>query len=290
MDGTPLIELRAGLTVANISRLGAEWRSWSVDGRALLWAPDGLHWDRVAPLLFPVCGWTREGTVRVGGRAYPLGLHGFASTLMFSVVEQGADHVTLRVMNSHATRDIYPFRFILDVSYRLSPAGMAVSATVRNAGAVSRPYAFGLHPGFCWPLAGGDKQGHRILFDANELAEVPVIAPGGLIGTARRPVPIEGRELALDEALFAQEALCFLDAASRGLTFAGPQGRLRIDLENFPHIVLWSKPTAPFLCIESWTGYGDPEGFNGDLFEKPGMIHLGPGLSRRHGARYAFSL
>jgi galactose mutarotase-like enzyme len=205
------------------------------------------------------------------------------------VVAQGADHVTLRTVDNIETRDSYPFQFVLDVSFGLSPAGMEVSALVRNAGGGFMPYAFGLHPGFRWPLSGEDKAGHRILFDAEERAEVPVIAPGGLIGAARRPVPLKGRELALDDKLFDKEALCFLDAASHGLTYAGPQGQLRVELDNFPHIVLWSRPGAPFLCLESWTGHGDPEGFAGDLFEKPGMIHLEPGLTRHHGARYSFT-
>ena len=110
MDGTPLIELRAGLTVANISRLGAEWRSWSVDGRALLWAPDGLHWDRVAPLLFPVCGWTREGTVRVGGRAYPLGLHALAQHRTqghrLVIISATADFIVRRVAACLGVSDV----------------------------------------------------------------------------------------------------------------------------------------------------------------------------------------
>jgi hypothetical protein len=51
---------------------------------------------------------------------------------------------------------------------------------------------------------------------------------------------------------------------------------------------LWTKPGAPYLCIESWTGHGDPEGFAGDIFEKPSMRILPPGESARHRVRYAW--
>ena len=282
------IELQSGAARARISQQGAEWRGWSVAGRELLWEPDGVHWDRVAPILFPVCGWTRGGVARVAGRTYPLGLHGFAMAERFQVVEQGADHATLRLTQSAATLAQYPFPFTLDVDYRLVGARMEVSALIANTGATPMPYAFGLHPGFRWPLAGGDKGPHRLIFDAPERAQVPVIAPGGLFSQQTRPVPLTGRTLPLNDDLFAREALCFLDAASRGLSFEGPGGRLRMEWEGLPHLVAWSRPGAPFLCLETWTGHGDPEGFAGDLFDKPSMITLPPGGEGRHMVAYAF--
>ena len=283
-----VIELESGAARARLSLQGADWVGGAVDGRELLWAPDGVHWDRTAPVLFPVCGWTRGGVARVGGETFPLGLHGFAMSEAFEVVGQGADHVTLRLTESPATLAQYPFPFTLEVTYRLDDSGMEVAALIRNPGDAPMPYAFGLHPGFRWPLAGGDKAAHRLVFDAPERAEVPVIAPGGLFSQQMRPVPVEGRKLLLDEALFAREALCFLGAASEGLSFEGPEGRLRMDWEGFPHLVVWSRPGAPFLCLETWTGHGDPEGFEGDLFDKPSMITLPPGGEGRHRVRYAF--
>ena len=283
-----LIELQIDGARALISRQGAEWRGWEIGGRPLLWTPDGVHWDRTAPVLFPVCGWTRGGVARVAGETYPLGLHGFAKDELFEVADQGADHVTLRLTQTQATLAIYPFPFVLDVSYRLTGSGMEISGLVCNPGDTPMPYAFGLHPGFRWPLAGGDKSVHRLRFDQPERPEVPVIAPGGLFSQQFRPVPLTGSELPLEDALFAREALCFLDVASRGLSFDGPGGRLRMEWEGFPHLIVWSRPGAPFLCRESWTGHGDPEGGEGDLFDKPSMIVLPPGAQGLHRVRYAF--
>jgi galactose mutarotase-like enzyme len=147
------------------------------------------------------------------------------------------------------------------------------------------PYAFGFHPGFLWPFAADAQDGHRVVFEKAEKAEVPVIAPGGLIGAASRPVPLDGRVLPLDPALFAGDALCFLDARSAGLRFEDAQGRgIAMRVENLPHLALWMRPGARYLCLEPWSGYGDPEGFEGDLFEKPGMTVLQPGQSSRHSA------
>ena len=282
------IELQTDGARAVIATHGAEWRGWSVAGRELLWAPDGVHWDRTAPVLFPVCGWTRGGVARVAGETYPLSLHGFAKDQPFEVVEQGAGHVTLRLTQTPATLALYPFPFALEVTYRLTDPGMEVAGLIRNPGDAPMPYAFGLHPGFRWPLAGGDKADHRLVFDAPERPEVPEIASGGLFSQRRRPVPVTGRNLPLEDGLFAREALCFLDVASGGLSFEGSGGTLRMEWEGFPHLIVWSRPGAPFLCLESWTGHGDPEGFEGDLFDKPSMTILPPGAEGHHCVRYAF--
>jgi hypothetical protein len=42
------------------------------------------------------------------------------------------------------------------------------------------------------------------------------------------------------------------------------------------------------LCIEAWTGYGDPVGFDGALADKPSMIILPPGGARTHSATFRF--
>jgi len=280
-----LIRLQSGASVAEISLQGGEALRWSCAGREMLWQAQAAIWDRTAPLLFPVCGWTRNG-IRVGGKSYPLGLHGFAASQRFDVVAQGADHVMLRLSDNEATRAVYPFCFELNVTYRLSEDALEVDATVTNRGDGTMPYAFGLHPGFRW-LGASDECG--LIFDEAEDAQVPVIAPGGLFSDQVRSVPMQRRELPLGGDLFAREALCFLHARSRGLTLAGPEGRLQVELEGFPHWVIWSKPGAPFVCLESWTGYCDPVGFVGDLFEKPGMILLAPGASASHRARYVFT-
>jgi galactose mutarotase-like enzyme len=281
-----LIRLQSGASVAEISLQGGEALRWSCAGREMLWQAQAAIWDRTAPLLFPVCGWTRNGEVRVGAKTYPLGLHGFAASQRFEVVVQGIDYVTLRLSDNEATRALYPFSFVLDVTYRLGADGLEVSASVTNRGVTAMPYAFGLHPGFLWLGAADDC---RLIFDEAERGLVPVIAPGGLFSDQVRSVPMQRRELPLGGDLFAREALCFLHARSRGLTLAGPEGRLQVELEGFPHWVIWSKPGAPFVCLESWTGYGDPVGFVGDLFEKPGMILLAPGASASHRARYMFT-
>ena len=281
------IEIAAPGASARIALRGAELKSWKVGGAELIWPGDGVHWAESAPILFPVVGWTRDG-ISVGDEKYPLGLHGFARHCDFTLVEVGENHVRLRLEDDAATRALYPFAFRLEVDYFLTDNAMKITLRVENTGESQLAYACGLHPGFVWPLPGATGP-HVLHFDAEERAEVPVIAPGGLFSQRQRAIPLRGRELALTPGLF-EEALCFLDARSQGLEFTAPDtgASLRMELENFPHIALWSRPGAGFLCLEAWTGHGDPEGFDGDIFAKPSMRRLFPGEFAASSARFAW--
>jgi galactose mutarotase-like enzyme len=290
------IEIAGAESSARIALRGAELKSWRVGEGELIWPGDGQYWAESAPILFPVVGWTRDGIV-VDGQRYPLGLHGFARGEDFTLVEQAGNRARLRLRANAATRALYPFCFNLDVEYIINDNKLDVSLEVRNEDSASLAFACGLHPGFVWPLPGA-RGPHVVRFDAAERAEVPVIAPGGLFSSRTRSIPLRGRELDLTPELF-DEALCFLNAKSSALEFAatrgGPNGApsggpnggpsLRMELENFPHIALWSRPGAPFLCLEAWTGHGDPEGFSGDVFAKPSMRKLAPGETSRSAAR-----
>ncbi len=282
------IEIASGDAKARIALRGAELKSWRVHGDELIWPGDDTFWPDSAPVLFPVVGWTRDG-ILVEGRRYPLGLHGFARDQDFFVVDQSRNRAVFRLAANAATRALYPFEFAFDVEYLIEKNALKVVLHVRNEGDVVLPYACGLHPGFRWPLPGAEGI-HVVRFDQPERPEVPVIAPGGLFSAKMRPIPLQGRDLVLTPQLF-EEALCFLDARSQGLEFSAGAGKpvLRMELENFPHIALWSRPGAPFLCLEAWTGHGDPQGFDASIFAKPSMRRLNPGMSARSAATFAWS-
>jgi len=273
-----MIHLRNGGSAASIDTTGGELRRWHVGGRDLLWPGDPAWWDSSAPILFPIVGWARNGEVRIDGIARPMGVHGFAGSGPFRSVEQGEASCRLELLDDAETRAVYPFGFSLSVAYHLTDGGLAIGFTVANTGDRPMPYALGFHPGFRWPLSGPAREGHVVAFAEPEEPSVPVIAPGGLFSSQRRPAPLDGRRMALDDAVFAAEALCFLDARSRSWAFEAPDGSaVRMDLDGFPHLALWSEPGAPFVCLEAWTGHGDPVGFDGELNDKPSMRILAPG-------------
>jgi galactose mutarotase-like enzyme len=282
------VALAAGAARLAIARRGAEAIAWSVGDVELLWPGDPAIWSEISPILYPVVGWTRDGA-RVGGRQYPLRLHGFAASEGFAVETAGGAFARLSLRDNAKTRALYPFAFEFAVEYRLAGAALEIALEVANPGDAPAPYACGLHPGFRWPFAGAGRVGAVVRFDKDESAHAPVIAPGGLISERTRVIPLEGKTLTLDDQLFASDAVCFLEPASRSLRFEQADGSaIEMDFSGFGKAALWTRPGAPFLCLEAWTGYSDPEGFAGDLFEKPAMRTLAPGGRARHRAVYRY--
>ena len=289
MTNEDVVTLVHGEARAQIALAGAEARVWSVGGRDLLWPSDPAIWDQISPILFPVVGWTRDGA-RVDGRHYALGLHGFAAAQTFTVESRAERAARLTLRDNPETRAVYPFAFQMTVDYRLGESALEIAIEVENKGASPMPYACGLHPGFRWPFADGSREGCEIHFEKAERPEVPILAPGGLISARMRPIPLDGAILKLSDDLFVDDALCFLNPASRFLRFVEPGGAaIELALGGFEHAALWMRPGAPFLCMEAWTGYSDPEGFAGELGEKPGMRSLAGGETARHSATYSFT-
>ena len=269
---------------------GAEAREWRVGGRDLLWPGDPAIWPQISPILFPVVGWTRDGA-RVDGHQYALGLHGFAAAETFTLEARTSDKARFALLDNDATRSVYPFAFRFVVEYRLAGRRLEIALEIENRGSRPAPYAFGLHPGFRWPFDGASRAGCAVIFERPERAEAPVIVKGGMVAPRARPIPLKGARLDLTDELFALDALCFLEPTSRWLRFVGASGAaIEMALGDFPRAALWMRPGAPFLCLEAWTGYSDPEGFTGDLFEKPGMRVVEPGRRARCAASYTYLL
>ena len=58
---------------------------------------------------------------------------------------------------------------------------------------------------------------------------------------------------------------------------------LRFAFENTPHLGIWQKPGAPYICIEPWHGMAAEEGAGPEMTARPGTVTLAPGDSIRFG-------
>ena len=249
---------------------------------------DYLHdgssfWASRAPLLFPIVGALKDNTHVVDGIAYHLPKHGFARHSLFEAVETSADRARFRLTDSEATRAEYPYKFMLEAEYVLAVAKLTTSVTVTNTDTKPIPVAFGFHPAFRWPLPGaGAKLDQVVDFAVDEPGPLTRIDSDGLIARQLES-PVMGCRLLLTDELFEDDALIFLSLKSRSLRF-GPANAsspaIKIDFEGMPHLGIWTKPGAPYLCIEPWSGYASPAAFFGPLTEKPGSTNFMPGEAR----------
>ena len=288
-DSSQPITLRQQDASAEIVLLGGELRRWSIGTHELLWNADPLWWPRSSPVLFPIVGRLRGGQTRVNGQGYAMGIHGFAAAQPFQLRSMQTDQVTLGLASNAATRAMYPFDFDLGLRYRLHRDSLEIELRVSNLGAEPMPFAIGLHPGLRWPFSAASAGGHAVVFDQPESPRVPVISVEGLFCAQQRTLDMAPRRLGLDPSPIGSDALCFLHAHSRRLRFESPDGAaIELTASNFEHWALWNKPGAPFLCIEAWTGHGDPVDFDGEFADKPSMRQLAPLASSEHGLRLRF--
>ena len=51
---------------------------------------------------------------------------------------------------------------------------------------------------------------------------------------------------------------------------------LSLDFDGFNYLGIWSKPGAPFICLEPWTSTADRVYGNGVFAKKPDIIILSP--------------
>ncbi|MEE4451736.1 aldose 1-epimerase family protein [Novosphingobium resinovorum] len=290
MTDVDFVTISSGDLTARINPLGAElWSLTDGAGREYMTDADPAFWTGHAPVLFPIVGALNDNRYRLDGREYELGKHGFARRALFDVAEAAADRVVLRLADSAETRAVYPFAFVLEMTFRLDGASLNMEARVTNPGDASLPFSFGFHPAFAWPLpasvggGGAAKADHVVAFDQPEPQPVRrVDLASGLLLPEPEASPVEGHVLPLDAALFEADALVWDRLSSRALTFGAPGGtQLAIAFPDTPMLGIWQKPGAAYLCIEPWQGHADPLGFTGDLREKPGVIVLPPGEARR---------
>ena len=181
------------------------------------------------------------------------------------------------------TRAIYPFEFALEVTFRLVGPSLTVSAAIANLGEAELPASLGYHPALRWPLPFGQNgAAHRIVFAQPEPAPVRRIDHDGLLRPERFATPVVGDTMVLRDDLFADDALIFDALASRSVTYGAPKGpQVQVEFDDFPTLGVWTKPGAGFICIEPWQGSADPEGFAGDICDKPGIVMI-PAGSVRH--------
>jgi len=281
-DQSTWVSISSDQLIAEIDPLGAQLSA--LKNRAaldLLWNGDPKVWAGRAPLLFPIVGVLAGGTYRLGSQTYRLPRHGFARGKLFATESTSASAAVFRLVADESSLLVYPFQFELEVRYELHGATLSVTTWIRNKGSTAMPASFGYHPGFRWPLPFGHaRSAHFIEFECDEPAPARRIDSAGLLTPERHPTPIIQRRLALADALFQDDVLIFDQISSRSVLYGSSDGpRIKIGFPDAPLLGVWTKPGAPFICIEPWHGVTDPEGFSGEFKDKPGVFVLKGGGS-----------
>ncbi len=265
----------------SVKRQGAEWCALkAADGTEYLWQADPAVWGRHAPLLFPIVGKLVQGRYRFEGKEYEMKPHGFARDMDFELVDSTASSLTYQLQSSPATQVQYPFDFSLKRHYGLSGNVVEITTEVTNRGEKVMPFSIGEHPAFALNWGAGDKvEDYALKFEKPERLNMRLLDANGLLTDQSERILSNKNVLPLRRDLFDRDALIFLKLKSQRVSLCSrrhPRG-VTVEFAGYPHLGIWAKPGAKFVCIEPWYGHADPANHDGELMNKPGIIRLDPG-------------
>ena len=268
-----------------IAAHGAELSSIydKANDRELVWQADPAFWNRHAPVLFPNVGKYYGGHFTYNGTDYTMGKHGFARDTEFEQAASGENFVTYRLCADEESKKVYPFDFVLEITHRLNGNRLTVEWNVKNTDNKEMYFTIGGHPAFnVNVLPDTDFEDYSLVFKegTEKLSYVLLDAESGTaIGDKVYELELTDSKYALKKDMFDKDALVFDGGQIEWAALALPDGKPYIALESkgFPNFGIWSKPGAPYVCLEPWCGRCDNKGFEGEISEKPGIIALKAG-------------
>ncbi|WP_174803181.1 aldose 1-epimerase family protein [Martelella limonii] len=254
-----------------VAALGAETRSITTrDGSEWLWDGDPAYWTGRAPVLFPIVGKAPDNRLTIEGASFPMQQHGFARKSPFTLADRSATACRFSLEANADTQMAYPFAFRLSITHALEGRTLSVTAEVANLDERPMPFGFGFHPAFRWPMPGVNAGHVHHIALANGAEPSMIRLRDGLLDLAPRPSPFSKGLLALDHDYFEEDAMIFPEGAGDQLSLNAEDGpSLHFRFENLPNLALWTKPGAPYICVEPWHGMAAAHGKGPAIEDRP---------------------
>lgn len=271
-----MIHLQNNEINLDISLIGAEIHHLrDRNGVERIWQNEPDFWPSHTPLLFPIAGALKDNTWYYQGKAYTMPKHGYVRQLPFELESADETHAVLVLRGEAIRHEGYPFECELRVCYALRGNQVEITYRTRNVGASPLYYSIGSHEGYA--CEGGIEQ-YEVVFPEDDALEQTLL-DGSLIRNETRTLPLHDHVLSVRPEDFAGDALVFLNARSREVTLRRRDRAYEVSV-SFPQcdvLLLWTKPGAPYLCIEPWCNAPDRVDSDQQLEHKPGMIRVEPG-------------
>lgn len=269
-----VITLANNYISASVNSMGAELFSLKTKQTEYMWEGNAEFWGKHSPFLFPVIGALKNNRYRYEGKEYTLPRHGFARDKNFNVVKHTDNSAVFSLSSDDESRQVYPFDFELRIIYTLQQKSLTINYEVINKINNIMPFSLGAHPAFALP---GNFDSYSLDFNKdNELIACQL--DNSLLSGQVKAVPLYNNKLPLDYNLFTDDALVIKNIASKEITIAKNETPvIKISYHDFPDLGIWTKPGAPFICIEPWHGYADSTNSTGDIMDKEGIIKLPAG-------------
>lgn len=266
-----IITLKNKEISASIDSLGAELIRLEKGSQNYIWEVDATYWNKTSPILFPIVGRLKNDNYTINDSVYQMQRHGFARNFEFEIENKTESSVVFIFKSNAETLKSYPFNFLLRLEYQLEGSSLKMIYSVENKTNRIMPFSIGAHPAFA---ITDDFTNYSIRF--NEIEELlSYELEDEQFNNSFKKIPTTNGQLYLDYSLFEKDALVFKHLKSNQLVLLKNKKPLfSLHFDGFPYLGIWTKPNAPFLCIEPWCGLADNVLHNGVIDEKEGINFL----------------
>ena len=272
------------------SKFGGEIISFKLDGIEKLHQGKDcidengkVYWKRHSPVLFPIVGKLKKNQTIINGKTYEIMQHGFARDMEFEPITKLDNFHSYMLKSNKSTLARYPFEFELYTTYRLDENKLTTIYKVINVGNTNMPFGIGGHPAFKIDIEELNNGNYYLEFEKEEDKIHFLYLIDGLIGTEyAKNIIIDKNKIFLNKNSFNNDALIMKGITSKKVSLKRKDNNktlLTMDFTGFPYLAIWSKPNAPFLCIEPWKNTADTVKTSGIFTEKTDIIILKPNES-----------
>lgn len=236
-----------------------------------------VYWKRHAPILFPIVGKLKKNQTMINGKVYEMPQHGFARDMEFEPITKLDNFHSYVLRSNRHTYEKFPFEFSLYVTYMIEPSKLITQYKVINEGDTDMPFGIGGHPAFNIDINNGD---YYLEFEQEEKKIHFLYLVDGLIGVQYGKNRLyKNKILPLQKDTFKDDAIIMKNLTSSKISLINKKENKKVltfDFSGFPYLAIWSKPGAPFLCIEPWQTTADMINSTGVFKEKNGNLLLKP--------------
>lgn len=256
------------------------------------------------PVLFPWPSGIGGGGFRFQGETYTLNKpgernsrhHGFVNAAPWRVVRSDCDNsgawltCTVRSEDCSPLAAVYPASWSLELTWKLTPRALEISAIARNTGPKPMPMGFGLHPYFTIPLGPkGSRDRCRVSADVGrqwDLKATTQVGPGDPAPTSQyQPQPDFDYSVSggapLGDIKF-DDVMAAAPPAPGGRSRAvlhDPDNGLRVIVDASPEFTTWvffTPAGRSAISLEPWTMVANGFNLMDKQIENTGVVVLKP--------------
>lgn len=236
-----------------------------------MWQKNPQYWNKCSPVLFPFVGAIKNNQYFYNGDKYLFSSkHGFARENEFELLNQQKDYIEFIFRANENTKKIYPFNFNFYIKYILKDNSLQIEYKVENLEDKKMYFSLGAHPAFNTPLDSNTKYSDYFIELENLENDGVYFLEDSLFNAEKKKRLLTKNILHLTENIFEDDVLILKNTNSKKVYLKNKNGSftLGFKFEGFKHLAFWSKPNAPYICLEPWNGLPDYKDCTENLEEK----------------------